>query len=81
MEVFELFVDRSDDSDDYPHLLKRLIMSTLSLNHGQAFVARGFSSSKWNREILSMEIFRAQKSTKKTCEKYDGAEKVPISAN
>jgi hypothetical protein len=85
LEIFELFVERSGDTDDYPHLLKRLIMSILSLSHGQAFVERGFSSSKWilggNRVSLSMESFKAQKTMKETCEKYNGAEKVPISAN
>ena len=41
--------------------------------------------SKWilggNRVSLSMESFKAQKTMKETCEKYNGAEKVPISAN
>ena len=54
-------------------------MSILSLSHGQAFVERGFSSSKWilggNRESLLMESFKTQNTIKETCEKYNGADK------
>ena len=34
LKVFNLFVERSGDIDEYPHILKSLIMSILSLSHG-----------------------------------------------
>ncbi len=67
---------------DYPNILKRLVFLALSLSHGQAFVERGFNTTKWilkgNRGSLSMESFTAQKSMKDLCEKYGGAGLVPL---
>ena len=66
----------------YPNVLKRLVFSALLLSHGQAFVERGFNTSKWilkgNRGSMTMESFTAQKRMKDICEKYSGAQFVPI---
>ena len=66
-----------EKSGEYPNVLKRLVFSALSLSHGQAFVERGFNTTKWilkgNRGNMSMECFTAQKRMKDVCEKYGGA--------
>ena len=71
-----------EKSGDYPNVLKRLVFSALSLSHGQAFVERGFNTTKWiskgNRGNMSMESFTAQKRMKDVCEKYGGAGLVPL---
>ena len=71
-----------EKSGDYPNVLKRLVFSALSLSHGQAFVERGFNTTKWilkgNRGSLSMESFTAQKRMKDVCQKYGGAGFVPL---
>ena len=71
-----------EKSGDYPNVLKRLVFSALLLSHGQAFVERGFNTTKWilkgNRGSLSMESFTAQKRMKDVCEKYGGAGLVPL---
>ena len=71
-----------EKSGDYPNVLKRLVFSALLLSHGQAFVERGFNTTKWilkgNRGSLSMESFIAQKRMKDIFKKYGGAGLVPL---
>ena len=62
-----------DQSGEYPHILKRLVVSALTLSHGQGFIERGFNTSKWilkgNCGSLTLESFVSQKRMKDMCEK------------
>ncbi len=64
-----------------PLALRKLVKMCLSLPHGNAFLERGFSTSKSvasGRERLNLKNFKSQKIVYDTIKKHGGTQNVPI---